>query len=68
MLRLKLENNTDWIDAHPEVETLLVARDNRTTVMTEVLNWPIEGANRGLEPAGTAVGVERAEHDPLGPP
>jgi len=29
MVKLKLENNTNCMDAHPEVETLLVTRDNR---------------------------------------
>jgi nucleoside-triphosphatase len=29
----------DEIKRHPEVETLLVTRDNRTEVMREVLNW-----------------------------
>jgi nucleoside-triphosphatase THEP1 len=29
----------DEIKRHPEVETLLVTRDNRTEVMRKVLNW-----------------------------
>jgi hypothetical protein len=45
------------IKRRPDVETLPVARDNRTTVMTEVLDQPIEGANRGLRspPLSTPV-------------
>jgi len=33
----------DEIKRHPEVETLLVTRDNRTGVMNKVLNWLMEG-------------------------
>ena len=33
----------DEIKRHPEVETLLVTRDNRTEVMRKVLNWLTEG-------------------------
>ena len=33
----------DEIKRHPEVEVLLVTRDNRTEVMNKVLNWLIEG-------------------------
>jgi nucleoside-triphosphatase len=33
---------TDEIKRHPEVETLLVTRDNRTEVMRKVLNWLME--------------------------
>ena len=43
MLKFKLENNTNRIDARPEVETLLVATDKRTEVMREVLDWLMEG-------------------------
>jgi len=32
----------DEIKRHPEVETLLVTRDNRTEVMKKVLNWLTE--------------------------
>jgi nucleoside-triphosphatase THEP1 len=32
----------DEIKRRPEVETLLVARDNRTEVMRKVLNWLME--------------------------
>jgi len=35
----------DEIKRHPEVETLLVTRDNRTEVMRKVLNWLMEGVN-----------------------
>ncbi|MCK5181017.1 MAG: NTPase [Dehalococcoidia bacterium] len=35
----------DEIKRHPEVETLLVTRDNRTEVTREVLNWLMEGVN-----------------------
>ena len=35
----------DEIKRHPEVETLLVTRDNRTEVMKKVLNWLAEGVN-----------------------
>ena len=35
----------DEIKRHPEVETLLVTRDNRTEVMKKVLNWLAEGIN-----------------------
>jgi hypothetical protein len=31
------------VKRHPEVETLLVTRDNRPEVMEKVLNWPTEG-------------------------
>jgi nucleoside-triphosphatase len=33
----------DEIKRHPEVETLLVTRDNRTEVMKKVSNWLTEG-------------------------
>ena len=33
----------DEIKRHPEVETLLITRDNRTEVMRKVLNWLTEG-------------------------
>jgi len=32
----------DEIKRHPEVETLLVTRDNRTAVMKKVLSWLTE--------------------------
>jgi nucleoside-triphosphatase len=35
----------DEIKRHPEVETFLVTRDNRTEVMRKVLNWLTEGVN-----------------------
>jgi nucleoside-triphosphatase len=35
----------DEIKHHPEVETLMVTRDNRTEVMRKVLNWLMEGIN-----------------------
>ena len=35
----------DEIKRRPEVETLLVTRDNRTEVMKKVLNWLAEGMN-----------------------
>ena len=35
----------DEIKRHPEVEVLLVTRDNRTEVMKKVLNWLMEGVN-----------------------
>jgi nucleoside-triphosphatase len=35
----------DEIKRHPEVEVLLVTRDNRTEVMRKVLDWLMEGAN-----------------------
>ena len=35
----------DEIKRHPEVETLLVTRDNRTEVMKKVSNWLTEGVN-----------------------
>jgi len=35
----------DEIKRHPEVETLLVTRDNRTEVMRKILNWLIEPVN-----------------------
>jgi nucleoside-triphosphatase len=35
----------DEIKRHPEVETLLITRDNRTEVMKKVLNWLMEGTN-----------------------
>jgi hypothetical protein len=35
----------DEIKRHPEVETLLVTRDNRTEVMRKGLNWLMEGVN-----------------------
>jgi len=39
----------DEIKRHPAVETLLVTRDNRSEVMEKVLNWLMEGVNRGLQ-------------------
>jgi hypothetical protein len=33
------------IEGRPEVETLLVTRDNCPEAMKEVLNWLMEGAN-----------------------
>jgi nucleoside-triphosphatase len=35
----------DEIKRRPEVETLLVTRDNRTEVMRKVLDWLMEGVN-----------------------
>ena len=35
----------DEIKRHPEVEPLLVTRDNSTKVMRKILNWLIEGVN-----------------------
>jgi len=35
----------DEIKRHPEVETLLVTRDNRNEVLRKVLNWLTEGAD-----------------------
>jgi nucleoside-triphosphatase THEP1 len=35
----------DEIKRRPEVEVLLVTRDNRTEVMRKVLNWLTEGVN-----------------------
>jgi len=35
----------DEIKRHPEVETLLVTRDNRTEVTKKVLNWLMEEVN-----------------------
>ena len=35
----------DEIKRHPEVETLLVTRDNRTEVMKKVLSWLAEEIN-----------------------
>jgi nucleoside-triphosphatase len=35
----------DEIKRHPEVEVLLVTRDNRPEVMRKVLNWLTEGVN-----------------------
>jgi nucleoside-triphosphatase len=35
----------DEIKHHPEVETILVTRDNRAEVMKKVLNWLTEGVN-----------------------
>jgi len=43
--KVSLEFNgldADEIKHHPEVETLLVTRDNRTGVMNKVLNWLME--------------------------
>jgi nucleoside-triphosphatase THEP1 len=37
--------SADEIKRHPEVEALLVTRDNRTEVMKKVLNWLMEGVN-----------------------
>jgi hypothetical protein len=45
MLRLKLKDGTNCIDAHPEEETLLVTRDNRTELMRKVLDWLREVVN-----------------------
>jgi nucleoside-triphosphatase THEP1 len=39
---LNLNPVADEIKRHPEVETLLVTRDNRTEVMKKVLNWLTE--------------------------
>jgi nucleoside-triphosphatase THEP1 len=39
---LNLNPVADEIKRHPEVETLLVTRDNRTKVMKKVLNWLTE--------------------------
>jgi len=33
------------IKRHPEVETLLVSRDNHTEGMKKVLDWLVEGVN-----------------------
>ena len=38
----------DKIKRYPEVETLLVTRDNRHEVLRELLGWLAEGANSGL--------------------
>jgi hypothetical protein len=38
--------NSDEIKRHPEVEVLLVARDNRTEVMKKVSNWLMERVKR----------------------
>ena len=35
----------DEIKRHPEVEMLLVTRDNRAEVMNKVLNWLVEAVN-----------------------
>ena len=35
----------DEIKRHPEVETLLVTRDNRTEIMKKILNWLTERAD-----------------------
>jgi nucleoside-triphosphatase THEP1 len=35
----------DQIKRHPEVEVLLVTRENRTEVIKKVLNWLTEGVN-----------------------
>ena len=35
----------DEIKLHPQVETLLITRDNRTEMMAKVLNWLTEGVN-----------------------
>jgi hypothetical protein len=35
----------DEIKRLPEVETLLVIRDNRTEVMKKVINWLMAGVN-----------------------
>jgi len=35
----------DEIKRRPEVETLLVTRDNRTEIMRRVLDWLTEGVN-----------------------
>jgi nucleoside-triphosphatase THEP1 len=35
----------DEIKRHPEVETLLLTRDNRTEVMKKVLTWLMKGIN-----------------------
>jgi hypothetical protein len=38
VLRLKLEDNTDCIYAHPEVETFLITTDDRPEVMRKALD------------------------------
>jgi hypothetical protein len=40
-------SNTDEIRRHPEVETLLVTRDNRTEIMRKVLGRLTERVNWG---------------------
>jgi len=42
-IMLNLHPFADEIKRHPEVETLLVTRDNRTEAMRKVLNWLTEG-------------------------
>jgi len=37
--------NAGEIKRHPEVDTLLVTRDNRTVVMEKALSWLTEGTN-----------------------
>jgi hypothetical protein len=37
--------SADEIKRHPEIEVLLVIRDNRTEVMRRVLNWLTEVVN-----------------------
>jgi len=44
-IMLNLHPFADEIKRHPEVEALLVTRDNRTEVMRKVLNWLTEGVN-----------------------
>jgi nucleoside-triphosphatase THEP1 len=42
-IMLNLHPFVDEIKRRPEVEVLLVTRDNRTEVMKKVLNWLMEG-------------------------
>jgi nucleoside-triphosphatase THEP1 len=44
MMSLEI-SSTDEIKRHPEVETLLVTRDNRNEVMKKVLNWLTAGVD-----------------------
>ena len=39
--------SADEIKRHPEVETLLVTRANRTQAMKKVLNWLVEAVSWG---------------------
>ena len=55
MLKLRLENNTNCINAPPEVETLLVTRANRAEVMKKASNWLMEVVNWG--PARKAAAI-----------
>jgi len=45
MLRFKLEYSTNCMYAHPEVETLLVARDNRSEIMKNTPDWLAEATS-----------------------